>query len=353
MTSFTTTDTLPRVSIIIPVRNEEHHIGRMLREVLGQHYPSERMEVLVIDGASDDNTCDVIRAVAVEVPGISLQMLHNERGIVPVSLNIGLAAASGDVMLRMDAHTEYANDYVRCCVEALLRTGADNVGGPVRTRAELPVQRAIAAAFHSPFSAGGARFHDVEAAGNVDTVPYGCWWRQRLLDLGGFDEELVRNQDDELNLRIIRAGGRVWLDPTIRSWYHPRTTLGGLFRQYLQYGYWKVRVIRRHGQPASIRHLVPALFVLGLLLGAVVGAFSPLLLQVWLGSLLAYLILLIGFSVATSLRSGLSLFPLLLVVFPVFHISYGLGFLTAAVREIFVPSTSKARASNLFTTLSR
>lgn len=345
---------MPRVSILIPVRNESEHITRMLREVLGQDYPHDRVEIIVVDGASDDDTPAVLREIAAEWPNRILHVLHNERRIVPVSLNMGLVAAQGEIVLRMDAHTEYGEDYVRRCVETLLRTGADNVGGPVRTRADQLMQRAIAAAFHSPFSAGGARFHDEDAGGEVDTVPYGCWHRQRLLELGGFDEELVRNQDDELNLRIIRSGGRVWLDPLIRSWYHPRSSLSGLFRQYLQYGYWKVRIIRKHRMPASLRHMVPALFVLGLVAGALLSLLSYIVLVIYLGVLLAYLILLVGFSAVSSHRYGYILFPRLLMVFPVFHFSYGLGFLAAVFRAVLKRGTTgRPAASSLFTTLSR
>src|SRR5262249_47183273 len=152
-------------------------------------------------------------------------------------------------------------------------TGADNVGGAMRTRASGFVQEAISLAFHSPFSVGGARFHNVEYQGYVDTVPYGCWRKSKLLDLGLFDEELVRNQDDELNLKIIRRGGKIWQSSLIQSWYQPRTSLWALFCQQAQYGYWKVRVIQKHKLPASWRHVVPAASLASLISLSVLAPF--------------------------------------------------------------------------------
>src|SRR5262249_41018531 len=154
-------------------------------------------------------------------------------------LNQAILAAQGEIIVRIDAHTEYAGDYITQCVQVLEETGADNAGGAWRTKADGFIAQAIALAFHSPFSAGGARSHDVDYEGCVDTVIYGCWRRQRLVELGMFDEELARNQDDELNLRITRNGGKIWQSSRIRSWYRPRASLMALLRQYSQYGYWK------------------------------------------------------------------------------------------------------------------
>jgi hypothetical protein len=189
------------------------------------------------------------------------------------------------------------------------------------------MQRAIAAGYHSPFSVGGARFHDARYEGYLDTVTYGCWHRTAFEKFGYFDETLVRNQDDEHNLRISRAGGKIWQSARIRSWYSPRGSLGALFRQYYQYGYWKVRVIRKHGLPASFRHLVPGLFVAGLLI-CLTGA--PFLWPLkWAGALAAgcYGAALLAASFWTACHAGLLLFPVLPAVFMMFHFGYGIGFL--------------------------
>jgi hypothetical protein len=193
------------------------------------------------------------------------------------------------------------------------------------------LQRAIASAHHSPFSVGGARWHDPGYEGPADTV-FGGVYRKEVFDrIGLFDEELVRNQDDELNLRLTRSGGIIWQSPRIRSWYHPRKSLGALFRQYLQYGYWKIRVIRKHRLPASIRHVIPGFFLFSLIALTVASfAWSPAL---WLlfalgGAYLGF----IGVGAAlTAAKSGWSLFPALFPVFACYHFGYGLGFLKGIV----------------------
>src|SRR5262249_29352304 len=152
----------------------------------------------------------------------------NPRKITSTGLNRAILAAQGEIIVRMDAHTEYAGDYIRQCVQVLEETGADNVGGAWRTKASGYLQQAVALAFHSPFSAGGARSHEVDYEGYIDTIIYGCWRRKRLIEVGMFDEELVRNQDDELNLRITRSGGKIWQSARIRSWYQPRASLMAL-----------------------------------------------------------------------------------------------------------------------------
>jgi len=229
--------------------------------------------------------------------------------------------------MRMDAHTEYAKDYIRQCMVVLEQTGADNVGGPARTKAKGYVQPAICAAYHSPFAVGGARFHDVDYEGYVDTVTYGCWPREVFARIGLFDEELVRNQDDEFNLRLIRAGGKIWQSPRIQSWYYPRGSLGALFQQYKQYGYWKVPVIQKHGMPASLRHLIPGSFVFLLIVLPLVSFLWPLLAGAWVALLSTYCACNVSVSVWTSWRVGWKYLPILPLVFACYHLGYGFGFL--------------------------
>lgn len=321
-------DDLPpaAVSVIVPCRNEAGHIEALLRGILAQERPPDGrgFEVLVADGMSDDGTRERVQALAVADPRVRL--IDNPGRIASTGLNAAIRAARGAIIIRMDAHTEYAPDYLRQCVAVLEQTGAANVGGPARTRAEGYVQRAVAAAYHSPFAVGGARFHAPDFEGELDTVVYGCWRKATLVQLGLFDEELVRNQDDELNLRLTRAGGRIWQSPRIRSWYRPRSSLGALFRQYLQYGYWKVRVIQKHRRPASPRHLVPVLFVLGGGLGWLPGLLHGVLWVPYVGTLVLYALLSAVFSVRAAAAAGWDLLAILPVVFLVYHTSYGLGF---------------------------
>ncbi len=273
---------MPTASIVVPCRNERRHIEAFCAAALRQALPAGwSLELVVADGGSDDGTRDWLDARARDEP--RLHVIDNPGRIVSTGLNAAIARATGSVLVRMDVHTDYAPDYVAQCLATLAATGADNVGGPwhaVPDAGAAPMQRAVAAAFQSRWVAGGARSRQLGYDGPADTVYLGCWPRRTIERFGGFDETLVRNQDDEHNLRIVRGGGRVWQSPRIRSVYRPRAALGQVFRQYLQYGYWKPFVMKKHGQPASLRHLVPALFVAALaglaLLALVTGRGAPL-----------------------------------------------------------------------------
>jgi hypothetical protein len=209
----------------------------------------------------------------------------------------------------------------------LSETHADNVGGPWVARGEGIIGRAIAAAFGSGFAAGGARSHDCQYEGIVDSVYLGCWRRELFERVGFFDETLVRNQDDEFNLRITRQGGAVWQSPRIKSVYSSRSSLRGLFKQYLQYGYWKVRVLQKHKIPASVRHLVPAAFLIALAGLPVMALWFEVVWWFWGGLLSLYMTLLLLASIVTASRQGSELLLYLPLVFACFHIGYGLGFL--------------------------
>src|SRR5581483_3732189 len=204
-----------------------------------------------------------------------VRVLSNPGRIVSTGLNAALRQARGEVIIRMDAHTTYAPDYIKQCLAVLRETGADNVGGPMRTTALTYKERAIQAVFHSPFAVGGARSHNPDYEGYVDTVIYGCWRRSVFDRIGYFDEDLVRNQDDEHNLRLIRSGGKIYQSCWIQSHYHVRNSFQALVWQYVQYGYWKVLVIRNHRIPASPRHLAPGAFLAALVLLTAGGCFWP------------------------------------------------------------------------------
>ena len=355
MHSYDVTTERSTVSVLVPMRNEEQCIESMLSSVLGQSYPVHQLEVILIDGQSSDNTRHIIDEFSSKhaESGLRIRVLNNPNVIVSSALNLGISEAIGDIIIRMDAHADYAEDYVSTCVRLLHQTAAWNVGGPARTRAVGRMQRAIAAAYHSVFSVGGARFHNEGFEGEVDTVTYGCWKRETLILLGGFDEKLVRNQDDELNYRIIKAGGRIFQSPEIRSWYHPRSTLPSLFKQYFQYGFWKVKVIRKHRLPASPRHLVPILFLLGLLLGPFVSFAHASLLDIYLGCITLYLFLLLFFSFIAARKAGWDVFVFLPAVFLTYHTAYGAGFLAGLVRLGSNRRTADLSDTSVFRTLSR
>lgn len=346
------TPALPIVSVILPCRNEAGYIEDCLQSILEQELPDVELEILVADGVSTDGTREYVQRLAAENPRV--RFLNNPGRIVSTGLNAALREARGDVLIRMDAHTYYAPDYIKECLAVLRETGADNVGGPMRTTADSYKERAIRAVFHSPFAVGGARSHKTDYEGYVDTVIYGCWKKKVFDRVGNFDEELVRNQDDEHNLRIVRNGGKVYQSPRIRSWYHVRDSFKTLWKQYMQYGYWKVLVIKKHRLPASIRHVIPAAFVAALSLLFLVGWFWRPALWVAVGLAGLYLAAVILVSVVTAFRTEIKLFPVLPIAFGCFHLGYGYGSLRGFLDFIlfqkapaagFVQLTRKERRS--------
>src|SRR5574341_731827 len=230
---------LPFVSVLMPVRNENAFIRRSLGAVLAQNYPAGRMEVIVADGMSTDGTRELIAEISRGHKNVTL--LDNPGKIVATGLNAGVRMASGEVVIRVDGHCEVAPDYVRRCVSHVVNNEADCVGGPLETIGETLRARAVAAAMSSRFGVGGSTFRiGSSAAKYVDTVAFPAYKRETLDRVGGFDEELVRNQDDEYNYRLSKLGGRILLSPDIRARYYSRATFFSLCKQYFQYGYWKI-----------------------------------------------------------------------------------------------------------------
>lgn len=315
--------TAPRlVSLIVPCRNERAHIEAFCADALAQQLPGgHALELVVADGRSDDGTAERLQALA--AADVRVRTVDNPGRIVSTGLNRALAASHGEVIVRMDVHTRYAADYVAQCLAALARSGADNVGGPWRAEGLGAWGQAIAAVFQSRWAAGGARSRQLDFEGEVDTVYLGCWPRASFERFGGFDETLVRNQDDEHNLRIVRGGGRIWQSAAIRSVYRPRDSLAALWRQWLQYGYWKPFVMKKHGQAASVRHRAPSLFVAALTLaalGALVGPAWPLALLAG-----AYALGVLGLSAAVAASQPPRLWWRLPPVMAAQQLGYGLG----------------------------
>ena len=290
------------------------------------------LDAIVADGMSTDGTRQLLDEFARTHPWCAV--IDNQGRIVSTGLNRAVLLAKGEFIVRMDAHTVYEPDYVVRCIAVLQATGAQNVGGPQRSRARGFWQRAIQAGYHAPFASGGAHFRDDSYCGAVDTVPYGCWRRDYLIAIGLFDETLVRNQDDELNLRIRLAGGTVWQDPSIVSWYSPRSTLSALFRQYLQFGFWRVAVLRKHPGHGSARHFIPgAAALLGLFLFLLIGFdIERAAAALTLCSLAAvYLGLSLYASLRSARREGWDLLPALPITFAVYQSAYAAGFCAGLV----------------------
>jgi len=282
-------------TIIVPCRNEELYIAKFLDNLANQSGFTGPLEILIADGMSNDRTREIIDSYRDQLTG--LRVLDNVKKFVSSGLNQCIAVASGRFIIRMDVHTTYDSTYCRNCLRVIDETKAANVGGAARTLSMGYIADVISAAYGSRFAVGGANFHFPEYEGEVDTVPYGCWEKDYIVSIGLFDESFVRNQDDELNLRIRRSGGRIWQSAAILSWYHPRGNFVQLYRQYFQYGFWKVAVIRKHKMPASLRHLVPAAFVLSGAGSLVAALFSSWGLFVFSSWLLGYMLFLVAGSI--------------------------------------------------------
>ncbi len=326
----------PFVSVIMPVRDEEKFIGACLGSVLAQDYPRDRMEVVVADGLSTDGTRAVVEAIMREHANVRL--VDNVGKIASTGLNVAIAHARGDFVIRVDGHCEVAPDFVRQNVAVFAEhPDAWSVGGPIEHRATGTVGKAIAIAMSHRLGVGGAnqRFSGYEGyAENVQFPGFRAWVFDRI---GNFDENLVRNQDDDLSFRILQAGGKTFISPRIRYTYYVRESLLRLYSQYMQYGFWRVPVIRKHGRPTTLRQIVPALFYVAVagmfLLGCALGqprvAFA-------LPVVYAVMLMLAGLGVAP--RAGLSVAVRVPVAIALLHAGYGFGFL----RGLWVNATKRS-----------
>jgi hypothetical protein len=279
-------------------------------------------------------------------PSVGVVLVDNPEKIVPTGLNRALAIAKGEMIVRVDGHTIIAPDYVRQSVEALKSSGADNVGGRMEAVSEGRFGRAVAVATSSRFGVGGARFHYSDREEWVDTVYMGAWPREVFDRVGLFDEEQVRNQDDEFNYRLLSHGGKILLSPKIKSRYYNRSTPRSLWRQYFQYGYWKVRVMQKVTRQMRLRQFVPPIFVAVVLVSLLIAPFSAIAAWVLGLTLASYAAANLGISVMSAGRGDWSLLLPLPVSFGALHFAYGLGFLVGLVRFSNRWGDRKSRWSN-------
>lgn len=322
----------PSVTVIMPIRNEASFIERSLGAVLAQDYPADRLEVLIADGMSTDGTRAAIERAARRRPDVRVMIVDNPGRIVPTGFNRALVRSRGEIIVRVDGHTIIAPNYVRECVDALRRSGADNVGGRMDPVSEGLFGRAAALVTQSRFGVGGARFHYSDREEWVDTVYMGAWPRTVFERIGLFDEEQVRNQDDEFNYRLLEHGGKILLSPRIQSRYYNRSTPRSLWRQYFQYGYWKVRVMQKHIGQMRPRQFAPPLFVASLAFGLLLALISPVWLPV-LGIIVgSYASANLAATLVVGMGEPLLEILLLPVAFATLHVSYGLGFLVGLAR---------------------
>jgi succinoglycan biosynthesis protein ExoA len=323
--------TPPFVTIGIPCLNEERHIEHCVRDALAQDYPAECLEVLVADGGSTDRTREILTALTTEDP--RFRWLHNPGRLQSCGMNEVIRVARGDVLIRLDAHAEYARDYVLRCVEVLQRTGAENVGGAARAKAVTPFQRCLCAALGSALGVGNSAYRSADREGFVDTVFNGAFRREVFERVGLYDPRAVTNEDAELNQRILEAGGSIYLSRDIVAYYFPRSSLRELARQYYRYGQGRARTLLKHRKLVTIRPLVPFLTVMG---GVVLLASAPQATLTW-AAFGAYALVTGAEALRVARRHADVPAAAVWRIFPVMHVAHGTGMAAGLVRFLIRP----------------
>ncbi|MBE5777396.1 MAG: glycosyltransferase family 2 protein [Clostridiales bacterium] len=324
------------VSVVMPVYNEERYIVKCVDSLLEQDYPRENMEWIFVDGMSKDKTVAILDEYREKYPEL-IRVYENPNKIVPYAMNIGIREAKGEYIVRLDAHADYARDYISRCIQLLETIDADNVGGVAETKAHGFMGNAIAKMLSSKFGVGNSQFRINGESGYVDTVPFGAFKRDVFRKWGGYDERLVRNQDNEMNFRIRKNGGKIYLSQDIKLSYYCRDSVKGIAQMALKNGMWNVITMKLCPGSMGLRHFIPLLFVLsvgGLALLGFVHCIFWLLLAL---ELLLYGTLDVYFSAkcGSSFKEKLTL----CMLFPVFHAAYGWG----SVRGIFKLCTKEYR----------
>ena len=323
------------LSVIVPIYQEEKYISKCIDSMLSQDYPKDDLEIILVDGMSKDRTREIVATYTAKYP--FMRMIDNPKRIAPCAMNRGIKEAKGDVIIRLDAHVYYPKNYFSLLVEKLNELpGAENVGALCDT---LPVNdsitaQSIAAVLSSSFGMGNSHFRvGADKEMEVDTVPFGCFHRSIFDKVGLYDEELVRNQDDELNARIIKAGGKIYLIPQLVCEYYARDTAKKVYKMFYQYGVFKPLVNKKLGSPATVRQFFPLFFVLGLLVGPVVCLFLPVLWWAYFAVIMLWFILATSF----SLKDSKNLKRILTQnwIYFVVHFGYGWGYIVGIYKILF------------------
>jgi succinoglycan biosynthesis protein ExoA len=313
----------------MPVLNEEPHLEAAIRRVLDQDYPGE-LEVILAVGPSSDHTHEIAKALAAADPRI--RVVDNPAARTPAALNLGIAAAKHEIIVRVDGHGELTDGYIKRAVELLNETGAANVGGVMDAQGTTPFEEAVAVAYTTRLGLGGSAFHLAESpAAEAETVFLGVFRKDALVAVGGFDESMHRAQDWELNYRLRTSGHKIWFSPELRVLYRPRSTLRALVKQMYETGRWRRELLRRHPETATVRYLAPPLALLGVLAGSVVGLFGVAvdsrLLRVGFLAPVGYLTLITGGSLITTRPMSAAARLRLPLVLAATHLAWGAGFL--------------------------
>jgi len=326
---------MPKVSIIIPCYNEQSTIRLLLDALLGQTFPRAEMEIVIADGMSTDGTRDEIASFQAGHPDLNVRVVDNMLRNIPSGVNRAMEASRGDIIVRLDAHSKPYPDYVEKCIKAHEENRGDNVGGiwEIHPGNDTWIAKSIAVAASHPLGVGDAMYRHARQAAEVDTVPFGSFRRNLIDRIGYFDETLLTNEDYEFNARIRKAGGRIWLDPSIRSIYFARANLLELARQYWRYGYWKWRMLRRYPDTLKWRQALPPLFVLSILGLVIALIWMPVAGFALCGELFLYFSIMVFAGLRAAVRSGDWYLTIgLPLAIPVMHISWGGGFLWSILK---------------------
>lgn len=318
------------ISVVIPVYNEEKYIVDCIESLLKQTYPKEYMEIIFVDGNSKDKTALIIKEYSEKHPYIKL--LSNPERIVPISMNLGIGKSKGEYIIRLDAHAKYACDYIEKCVYYLDNTDADNVGGVAVTKANGFIGTAISKMLSTKFGVGGSDFRTGEGNKYVDTVPFGAFRREVFEKVGLFNPKLLRSEDNDMNSRIRESGGKIWLSEDIRFEYFCRDTIKGILKMALQNGNALFRTLKENPKAMSVRHFIPFLFTISLIIMPILSFVMPYLGYLFALELLLYFLLDLYFSFSDrDYKYGF----VTIWLYPLFHIVYGLGSLAGLVGITF------------------
>jgi len=312
---------LPGISVILPVLNEEEHLEESIRAILAQDYAGE-FEIILALGPSKDLTNQIAARLSDENPHIIL--VNNPSGRTATGLNLALHRSNREIVVRVDAHAEIPENYLHLVVEILTDSGAVNVGGVMGAEGVTHFESAVAAAMRSPFGVGGSRFHIGGKAGYVDTVYLGAFWRQAVVNAGGFDDRFIRAQDWELNYRLRENGGKIYFDPRLHVTYRPRPNFRRLAQQYFEYGRWRRVIARKYPETINYRYLAPPLALIGTVLSLIAGTFIDPLLYLPAATYITFIAITPLF-----ISKDLAHYPVLVFILPTMHFSWGLGFLTS------------------------
>ena len=330
------------VSVVMPVYNEEKYIEKCIDSLLLQDYPIDKMEWIFVDGCSKDKTVEILNGYREKYPSL-IRVYNNPNKIVPYAMNIGIAASQGKYIVRLDAHADYEADYISKCIYYLENTDAENVGGVAETKANGFMGNAIAKMLSSKFGVGNSQFRTNGESGYVDTVPFGAFKREVFSKYGGYDERLVRNQDNEMNFRIRKNGGKIYLANDIRFSYYCRDSIGGISTMARKNGMWNVITMKLCPGSMGVRHFIPFAFVLSVIGLSALSFVSP-----WFAALLGaelslYTLLDIIFSAkqAKTLKEFFALF----ILFPIFHVAYGFGSMVG-ITKLFSKEFKKGNYEN-------